>query len=148
MVVIDFVADVRALYRTADVFVFPSLEEGGPQVTYEACGCGLPVITTPMGAAESARQNQEGFDSTRTISKDGLPRSEPWPPITTGVARWDWQRPGAHSPSYGIPSHFGAGTKYSITFQMVTMIRSVRPLPTILTTWTGMTSNEVELPPA
>jgi glycosyltransferase involved in cell wall biosynthesis len=61
VVVIDFVPDVGALYRTADVFVFPSLEEGGPQVTYEACGCGLPVITTPMGAGRIVRQNQEGF---------------------------------------------------------------------------------------
>jgi glycosyltransferase involved in cell wall biosynthesis len=39
------------LYRTCDVFVFPTFEEGGPQVTYEAAACGLPIITTPMGAA-------------------------------------------------------------------------------------------------
>lgn len=40
-----------SIYSGSDVFVFPTLEEGGPQVTYEAAGCGLPVITTPMGAA-------------------------------------------------------------------------------------------------
>ena len=45
-----FVPDVARLYKSADIFVFPTLEEGGPQVTYEAAGCGLPVITTPMGA--------------------------------------------------------------------------------------------------
>jgi glycosyltransferase involved in cell wall biosynthesis len=61
VVVLDFVQDVGALYRSADIFVFPSLEEGGPQVTYEACGCGLPVITTPMGAGRIVRQNREGF---------------------------------------------------------------------------------------
>lgn len=61
VMVLDFVQDVGALYRSADVFVFPSLEEGGPQVTYEACGCGLPVLTTPMGAGRIVRHNQEGF---------------------------------------------------------------------------------------
>jgi glycosyltransferase involved in cell wall biosynthesis len=61
VVVLDFVPDVGALYRSADVFVFPSLEEGGPQVTYEACGCGLPVLTTPMGAGRIVRHGQEGF---------------------------------------------------------------------------------------
>lgn len=61
VVVLDFVPDVGALYRSADIFVFPSLEEGGPQVTYEACGCGLPVITTPMGAGRVVRHGREGF---------------------------------------------------------------------------------------
>ena len=61
VVVLDYVKNIGALYRSADVFVFPSLEEGGPQVTYEACGCALPVITTPMGAGRIVRHNQEGF---------------------------------------------------------------------------------------
>jgi glycosyltransferase involved in cell wall biosynthesis len=61
VMVLDFVPDVGALYRSADVFVFPSLEEGGPQVTYEACGCRLPVLTTPMGAGRIVRHGQEGF---------------------------------------------------------------------------------------
>jgi glycosyltransferase involved in cell wall biosynthesis len=59
--VLDFAPDIGSLYRSADVFVFPTLEEGGPQVTYEACGCGLPVITTPMGAGRIVRHAQEGF---------------------------------------------------------------------------------------
>ena len=59
--VLDFVPDVGALYRSADVFIFPSLEEGSPLVTYEACGSGLPVITTPMGAGGVVRHEQEGF---------------------------------------------------------------------------------------
>ena len=61
VMVLDYVENVGALYRSADVFVFPTLEEGGPQVTYEACGCGLPVITTQMGAGRIVRDNQEGF---------------------------------------------------------------------------------------
>ena len=59
--VLDYVSDAGALYRSADIFAFPTLEEGGPQVTYEACGCALPVITTPMGAGRIARDGLEGF---------------------------------------------------------------------------------------
>ena len=61
VIVLDYVEDVGALYRSADIFVFPSLEEGGPQVTYEACGCGLPVVTTEMGAGRIVRHEREGF---------------------------------------------------------------------------------------
>lgn len=61
VVVLDFVPDVGALYRSADVFVFPTLEEGSPLVIYEACGCGLPVITTPMGAGRIVGDGHEGF---------------------------------------------------------------------------------------
>ncbi|MCP3390677.1 glycosyltransferase family 4 protein [Bradyrhizobium sp. CCGB12] len=82
VVVLDYVNDVGALYRAADFFVFPSLEEGGPQVTYEACGCGLPVITTPMGMGRIVRHDQEGFvldpydregwvDAIRSLAEDG-----------------------------------------------------------------------------
>jgi glycosyltransferase involved in cell wall biosynthesis len=55
------VKDVGALYKSADIFVFPTLEEGGPQVTYEAAGCGLPVITTPMGAARLVENGRSGI---------------------------------------------------------------------------------------
>ena len=48
---IGYVADVDAVYRASDVFILPTHEDGGPQVTYEAAITGLPVITTPMGAA-------------------------------------------------------------------------------------------------
>jgi glycosyltransferase involved in cell wall biosynthesis len=43
-------ADVGRIYRAAQFLVIPTFEEGGPQVTYEAAGCGLPAITTVMGA--------------------------------------------------------------------------------------------------
>jgi glycosyltransferase involved in cell wall biosynthesis len=61
VVVLDFVSNVGALYRSADIFVLPSLEEGSPLVTYEACGSGLPVITTAMGAGGVVRHMKEGF---------------------------------------------------------------------------------------
>jgi glycosyltransferase involved in cell wall biosynthesis len=52
--------DIGSVYRSADVFVFGSLEEGGPMVTFEAMGCGLPVIISPMGAS-CARHGMDGF---------------------------------------------------------------------------------------
>jgi glycosyltransferase involved in cell wall biosynthesis len=58
---LGFVSDVAPLYRSADIFIFPSLEEGGPQVTYEAAGFGLPIITTPMGAGRIIKNGINGF---------------------------------------------------------------------------------------
>jgi glycosyltransferase involved in cell wall biosynthesis len=86
VMVLDYVSDVGALYRSADIFAFPTLEEGGPQVTYEACGCGLPVITTPMGAGRIVVNDREGFvldpydqpawiSAIRTLAED-LPRRQ------------------------------------------------------------------------
>lgn len=46
-----FVKDVHPYFAQADVFVFPSLEEGGPQVTYEAALHGLPIIASQAGAS-------------------------------------------------------------------------------------------------
>jgi len=60
VVVLDYSRDVGALYKAADVFLFPTLEEGSPLVVYEACGAGLPVVTTKMGAGALVRPDCEG----------------------------------------------------------------------------------------
>jgi glycosyltransferase involved in cell wall biosynthesis len=49
------VQDIAPVYHSADVFVFPTHEEGGPQVTFEAAGCGLALVVSPMGAAGAFR---------------------------------------------------------------------------------------------
>lgn len=56
-----YLDDPGQAYREADVFVMPTLEEGGPQVTYEAAGWGLPLVVTPMGAGRI------GDDSTALV---------------------------------------------------------------------------------
>jgi glycosyltransferase involved in cell wall biosynthesis len=61
VIVVDYTSNIGAFYRSADVFVFPTLEEGGPQVSYEAAGCGLPLITSPMGAGRIAIHTSTGF---------------------------------------------------------------------------------------
>lgn len=52
--------DPVSLFQQADVFVFPSIEEGSALVTYEALACGLPVVTTPS-AGSVIRDRVEGF---------------------------------------------------------------------------------------
>jgi glycosyltransferase involved in cell wall biosynthesis len=53
--------DISFAYREADIFAFPSLEEGGPMVTYEAMAHGLPVIASPMGAGSIMRDGIDGL---------------------------------------------------------------------------------------
>ena len=55
------VADVGAYFRSADVFAFPTHEEGSPLVTYEAMASGLPLVISPMGAGAVARDGQEAI---------------------------------------------------------------------------------------
>jgi len=57
---IGHLADPVEAYQQADVFVFPSIEEGSALVTYEALACGLPVVTTP-NAGSVVRDGVEGF---------------------------------------------------------------------------------------
>ncbi|HEV2363412.1 MAG TPA: glycosyltransferase family 4 protein [Caulobacteraceae bacterium] len=58
---LGFVRDMRRLYLESDFFIFPTLEEGGPQVTCEAAGCGLPVLTTDMGAGRLVSDGRNGL---------------------------------------------------------------------------------------
>ncbi|MCS6987040.1 MAG: glycosyltransferase [Sphingomonadaceae bacterium] len=58
---LGFVDDVGALFRSADWFVFPTLEEGMPKVTYEAAACGVPGLVSPMGAGAFVRDGIEGM---------------------------------------------------------------------------------------
>jgi glycosyltransferase involved in cell wall biosynthesis len=57
---LPFTHDVGACYRGAHLFAFPTLEEGGPLVTYEAMAHGLPILTSPMGAGAIVRDRIEG----------------------------------------------------------------------------------------
>jgi glycosyltransferase involved in cell wall biosynthesis len=57
---IGYVPDPVSLYQQADVFAFPTVEEGSALVVYEALACGLPVITTP-NAGSVIRDEIEGF---------------------------------------------------------------------------------------
>jgi glycosyltransferase involved in cell wall biosynthesis len=54
-----YTKDIGKLYNQAHVFVFPTLEEGGPMVTYEAMAHGIPPLVTAMGAGAIGRDGQD-----------------------------------------------------------------------------------------
>ena len=56
----SFAANIGSYFRSADYFIFPTLEEGSPLVTYEASFCHLPSIVSPMGAGAIVRDGIEG----------------------------------------------------------------------------------------
>lgn len=58
---IDFADNLVKYYRSSDVFVLPSLEEGSPLVIYQALGAGLPAIVSPMGSGGVVRDKVDGF---------------------------------------------------------------------------------------
>lgn len=58
---IGFVNDIEKVYKAADVFVLPSLEEGSPLVTYLALGAGLPCVVSPMGGLGVVTHEKNGF---------------------------------------------------------------------------------------
>lgn len=58
---IPFVNDLRPIYRQADIFILPSLEEGSPLVTYLAFGAGLPMVVSPMGAGGVVEDGRHGI---------------------------------------------------------------------------------------
>jgi len=58
---IEFTDDLEPVYRGADVFVLPSLEEGSPLVTYLALGAGIPSVVSPMGAGGVIEDGVDGL---------------------------------------------------------------------------------------
>ena len=57
---LGFVKNVPELMAKADIFVFPSIEEGSALVTYEAMAASLPVVTT-VNSGSVLRSGREGF---------------------------------------------------------------------------------------
>ncbi|NTV92226.1 MAG: glycosyltransferase family 4 protein, partial [Chlorobiaceae bacterium] len=58
---IGYTRNIGEVYRIADVFVFPSLEEGGPMVTYEAMAHGIPPLVTAMGGGAIVQNGINGL---------------------------------------------------------------------------------------
>ena len=58
---VAYTRDIGQLFRSADIFVFPSLEEGGPMVTYEAMAHGIPPLVTAMGGGAIVENGLNGI---------------------------------------------------------------------------------------
>ena len=58
---IPFTENIGAYYNKADVFVFPTLEEGGPMVTYEAMAHGIVPLVSKMGAGAIVNDKKNGI---------------------------------------------------------------------------------------
>jgi glycosyltransferase involved in cell wall biosynthesis len=57
---VPYVNDLKPIYKGADIFILPSLEEGSPLVTYLALGAAMPIIASPMGAGGVITDGKEG----------------------------------------------------------------------------------------
>ena len=54
-------AVIAERYRQADLFVFPSRDEGMPNVVLEAMASGLPIVATAIaGSEELVREGENG----------------------------------------------------------------------------------------
>lgn len=53
--------EIASAYQEADIFAFPSLEEGSPLVMYEAMAHGLAIVTSPMGAGGVVEDGRNGI---------------------------------------------------------------------------------------
>jgi glycosyltransferase involved in cell wall biosynthesis len=105
---LGFVHDVASVYAAADVFVFPSHAEGGPQVVYEAAACGLASIISPMGAGRMVRNGIEGLiinplevddlvEALRRLADDGhLRRTLGAAAAKRAAAEFTWKDVGRH----------------------------------------------------
>lgn len=102
---LGYIDDIGTAYHSADVFVMSSLEEAGPRVTYEAMGCGLPALVTPMGGgrvAESGKgvievdpHNQDQWiDAIRRLAQDVELRKQLGAEAREAAQEFTWDKVG------------------------------------------------------
>jgi len=56
------------IYRSADIFVLPSLIEGSPKVLLEAMACGLPIVATAVPGIKEILTRRTGILVSPTIT--------------------------------------------------------------------------------
>lgn len=107
VVIPDDTSNVSEAYRHADVFIFPTHEEGSPLVSYEALAWGLPCLVSPMGGGEIIRDGVEGFvmdpydvdlwaERIRQLAQDHALRETMARAARERAATFTWDRVGIH----------------------------------------------------
>jgi glycosyltransferase involved in cell wall biosynthesis len=97
---------IAEAYADADVFAFPTLEEGGPLVVIEAMARGLAIVTSPMGAGEVLRDGVDGLvrdpwdrdawvDALRRLAGDPELRARLGSSARDRAQSYTWERVGA-----------------------------------------------------
>jgi len=100
------VADIATAYADADLFAFPTLEEGGPLVVVEAMARGLAILTSPMGAGDVLRDGVDGLvrdpwdreawvEGLRRLASDGGLRQRLGASARERAAAFTWDQVGA-----------------------------------------------------
>jgi glycosyltransferase involved in cell wall biosynthesis len=98
---LPFTRDLASLYRAADLMFFPTLEEGAPLVCYQAGGCGLPILTSPMGRGRLIEHGVTGMivdphdlnanaEALRRLADDEGLRSELSARVRQKAMSFDW----------------------------------------------------------
>lgn len=101
-----FVKNVHPYFAKADIFVFPSLEEGGPLVSYEAALHSLPIVASPMGSGRlgdvAGKMNIidpsdcDAFTSAlEKLANSAAYRTELGQSARISVEEYDWNKVGA-----------------------------------------------------
>lgn len=99
---LPYTRDLGGLYRAADVMFFPSLEEGAPLVCYQAGGCGLPILTSPMGRGRMIEHEITGLviephdvdanaRALRRLAEDKSFRANLARNVREKALKFDWQ---------------------------------------------------------
>jgi glycosyltransferase involved in cell wall biosynthesis len=82
--------DLAQRLRSADIFVFPSLEDGWARTVCEAMGCGLPVVVTPnTGASDAVKPGVNG---------EIVPIRDPRATAEAALRWWERLRSGYQTP--------------------------------------------------
>ena len=95
--------EMREFYRSLDVYVCASRNEGTPNTCLEAAACGVPLVTTHVGnMPELVRHGINGFfverdaddiaRSLRTLRDDSTLRTAMSDQIQRDIQAWDWSR--------------------------------------------------------
>ena len=72
IIVAGFVSDVDSVYRAGDLFVFPSLHEGGGTSLLRAMAFGLPVLALARGGVTEIIEDGAKWDLSRESQRRSL----------------------------------------------------------------------------